>query len=143
MSWLHPFKEQKLVVVGEKQMAVFDDTVPWKEKLRLYPHSIEWNENIPVAHKAEATCVEVEQDEPLRAECAHFIDCIANHARPRTDGAEGLRVLRVLNSCQRSMEQEQKVLSSTTKQDFQVHETAVVDQNTQIGQGTKIWHFPI
>jgi len=48
VSWLHPFKEQKLVVVGERQMAVFDDTAPWEEKLQLYPHSIDWNDNVPV-----------------------------------------------------------------------------------------------
>jgi len=51
VSWLHPFKEQKLVV-GDKQMAVFDDTAPWEDKLLLYPHSIDWQDNIPIAHKS-------------------------------------------------------------------------------------------
>ena len=40
VSWLHPFKDQKLVVVGDRKMAVFDDTQPWKDKLLLYPHQI-------------------------------------------------------------------------------------------------------
>ena len=43
VSWLHPFKEQKLVVVGDRKMAVFDDTAPWPQKLALYPHSVEWS----------------------------------------------------------------------------------------------------
>ncbi len=144
VSWLHPFKEQKLVVVGDRKMAVFDDTVAWEEKLKIYPHSIEWNKNIPVAHKAEGQNVEVEQDEPLRAECAHFLHCIATRQPPRTDGNEGLRVLRLLNCSQQSLEQERKVSladSPRNEQNYFLHETAVVDDNVEIGEGSKIWHF--
>jgi UDP-2-acetamido-3-amino-2,3-dideoxy-glucuronate N-acetyltransferase len=76
VSWLHPFKEQKLVVVGDKQMVVFDDTAPWPEKLCLYPHSVQWSGNIPVADRAQAIPVELEEDEPLKAECLHFLKSI-------------------------------------------------------------------
>ncbi|MFZ5765141.1 MAG: Gfo/Idh/MocA family oxidoreductase [Thermodesulfobacteriota bacterium] len=144
VSWLHPFKEQKLVVVGERQMAVFDDTLAWSEKLRLYPHVIAWNDNIPVASKAEAECVELIQQEPLRAECAHFLHCIASRQAPRTDGDEGLRVLRVLNCCQESLEQERKIKVPTERRsaaDCFIHETAVVDEDVEIGEGTSVWHF--
>ncbi|CAK8722743.1 UDP-2-acetamido-3-amino-2, 3-dideoxy-D-glucuronate N-acetyltransferase [Candidatus Electrothrix laxa] len=143
VSWLHPFKEQKLVVVGDQRMAVFDDTVPWNEKLQLYSHSIEWNDNIPVAHKAEAELIPVEQDEPLRAECAHFLECIASSQQPRTDGAEGLRVLKVLNACQASLEQEKKISFSENEKNtvYSAHETALIDDGADIGEGTKIWHF--
>ena len=127
VSWLHPFKEQKLVVVGDKQMAVFDDTASWEDKLLLYPHSIEWNGHVPVAHKAEAIRVEVEKDEPLRAECQHFLDCIESRQIPRTDGEEGLRVLRVLNCCQASLGQEKRIEFSAPQKVsnavFFVHET--------------------
>ncbi|MCI5137714.1 MAG: oxidoreductase [Candidatus Electrothrix sp. AR1] len=143
VSWLHPFKEQKLVVVGDQRMAVFDDTAPWNEKLQLYSHSIEWNDNIPVAHKAEGEYVAVEQDEPLRAECVHFLECIASSRQPRTDGAEGLRVLKVLNACQSSLEQEKKIAFSESKNNtaYFAHETAFIDDGADIGKGTKIWHF--
>jgi len=144
VSWLHPFKEQKLVVVGERKMAVFDDTVAWEEKLKIYPHSIEWNKNIPVAHKAEGSCVEVDKDEPLRAECDHFIDCIKTRKTPRTDGNEGLRVLRILNSCQKSLELERKIMLDEVSQEKTphfAHETAIIDENVKIGAGTRIWHF--
>jgi UDP-2-acetamido-3-amino-2,3-dideoxy-glucuronate N-acetyltransferase len=70
VSWLHPFKEQKLVVVGEKKMAVFDDVS--QEKLLLYPHKIEWLQRVPVAAKAEAEIVQVEMDEPLKAESSRL-----------------------------------------------------------------------
>ena len=69
LSWLHPFKVQSLVVVGEKKMAVFDDTLAWEDKLLLYPHQINWQNNIPVPSKAEAERVDIPQAEPLRMEC--------------------------------------------------------------------------
>lgn len=103
VSWLHPFKEQKLVVVGDRKMAVFDD-VEKKDKLLLYPHSIEWKNHVPLANKAEAQPVPFEPVEPLRAECQHFLDCIGTGTQPRTDGREGLRVLMVLDRCQKALD---------------------------------------
>jgi UDP-2-acetamido-3-amino-2,3-dideoxy-glucuronate N-acetyltransferase len=144
VSWLHPFKEQKLVVVGDRKMAVFNDTMPWDEKLLLYPHSIKWTGNIPVADKAEAIPVVLDEEEPLRAECAHFLDCIKSRKAPRTDGREGLRVLRVLNCCQKALETGKPVKLSDiapSSTNYFVHETSVIDENVRIGSGTKIWHF--
>ena len=145
VSWLHPFKEQKLVVVGDKKMAVFDDTAPWKEKLQIYPHSIEWSGNVPVANKAEAELIPVSEDEPLRAECAHFLECMKSRKAPRTDGEEGLRVLQVLNLCQKSLEKGEKITFIPKVADeltpFYNHETAIIDEDVTIGEKTKIWHF--
>ncbi len=99
VSWLHPFKEQKLVIVGSKAMAVFDDLT--KEKLFIYPHRIEWeNGKIPVAYKAEYYPVDVEDKEPLREEMRHFIECISDRKQPKTNGEEGLRVLKVLEEAE-------------------------------------------
>lgn len=146
VSWLHPFKEQKLVVVGERKMAVFDDTLPWADKLLLYPHAIRWENQMPVPVKAEPERVDVAQGEPLRLECQHFLDCMASGRTPRTDGHEGLRVLRVLNASQKSLENGavRVPLSGDIAQaapDHFVHPTAVVDTGTSVGAGTKIWHF--
>lgn len=91
VSWLHQFKEQKLIVVGDRKMAVSDD-MERKDKL-LYPRSINWKENVPVGNKMDAQPVELDQGEPLRAECRHFLDCVATRTKSRTDGEEGLRVL--------------------------------------------------
>lgn len=156
VSWLHPFKEQKLVVVGDRKMAVFDDTQPWTDKLLLYPHEITWKNNIPIASKAEAERVELPQDEPLKLECLHFLECIQNGTQALTDGEEGLRVLKVLNAAQQSLERqgaevaitssaraEPASTESTESADatFFVHESSVVDEGVTIGPGTKIWHF--
>jgi len=146
VSWLHPYKEQKLVVIGDRKMAVFEDTAPWPEKLRLYPHAIEWKDNIPVASRAEAEYVEIPEKEPLREECRHFIHCIENRVQPATDGEEGLRVLEVLNTCQKSIETDQAVMlrkeaDGRDECTFFAHPTAVIDANVKIGRKTHIWHF--
>jgi predicted dehydrogenase len=95
-SWLHPFKEQRLVVVGETGMAVFEDSLSGPDKLRLWRHALDTSGAVPAATKAEPEHIPFGNDEPLRRECKHFLDCIADNTRPRTDAAEALRVLSVL-----------------------------------------------
>jgi predicted dehydrogenase len=98
VSWLHPVKEQKLVVVGKNAMAVFDDTKPWSEKLGLYRHVVGSSGNPPSLEKAEAEYVEVAQSEPLSNECQHFVDVVGGNVVPLTNGKEGLDVLKVLSA---------------------------------------------
>lgn len=144
VSWLHPFKEQKLVVVGDRKMAVFDDTLPWDRKLVLYPHSITWKGNVPVPDKAAGEPVDMPQAEPLRLECEHYLRCMGNCERPFTDGREGLRVLRVLNAAQASLDSGGRRVEprpSGERADVQVHPTAEVDPGVVLGQGTAVWHF--
>ena len=144
VSWLHPFKEQRLVVVGSEKMAVFDDTA--EQKLVLYPHKVEWKNRVPTAVKAGGEVVSLEDREPLRAECEHFLQCVARRTVPVSDGAEGLRVLRVLDACQRGLQNGVKVddvgCSAGQKElPYFVHESAYADEGAEIGAGTKIWHF--
>lgn len=141
VSWIHPFKEQKFVVVGSKQMAVFDDLTD--EKLFLYPHKIEWKDRVPVAHKAQRQIVPVENGEPLKIECRHFLDCISNGARPRTDGEEGLRVLRVLSAAEASLAQNGRAVEISDKKtvSYFIHPSSYVDEDVKIGEGTQVWHF--
>ena len=103
VSWLHPFKDQKLVVVGDRKMAVFDDTQSWNDKLLLYPHQIQWKNHMPVPSRADPERVDVPEEEPLREECAHFLECISDGLKPLTDGREGLKVLNILNASQASL----------------------------------------
>ncbi len=146
VSWLHPYKEQRLVIVGDRKMAMFNDVDP-VDKLILFPHRIEWKDHMPVPDKGEGESIPFEKEEPLRAECRHFIECIQDGLRPRTDADEGLAVLKVLQACQRSLESEGKPISIETRKstpfshDVFIHETAVVDPGCTIGKGTKIWHF--
>jgi UDP-2-acetamido-3-amino-2,3-dideoxy-glucuronate N-acetyltransferase len=146
VSWLHPYKEQRLVVVGDRKMALFDDVEP-ENKLRLFPHRIEWKDHMPVPNKKEAENVPIERMEPLREECLHFIDCIVHNLKPKTDGEEAIRVLRVLEACQESLENHGKSVSLKARPydilgaDFFAHETAIIDPECEVGGETKIWHF--
>jgi UDP-2-acetamido-3-amino-2,3-dideoxy-glucuronate N-acetyltransferase len=145
VSWLHPFKEQRLVVVGSDKMAVFDDTA--EHKLVLYPHKVEWKNRIPTAVKANAEIVPLGSSEPLRAECQHFIDCVQTRMSPVSNGEEGLRVLRVLDACQRALHNGgvalEPVAPKLNEQEhpYFVHESAYADEGAKIGARTKIWHF--
>lgn len=143
VSWLHPFKEQKLIVVGDRKMAVFDD-MEKKDKLLLYSHSIQWKGQIPIANRAEAQPVEVEAKEPLREECAHFLESVRTRRRPRTDGEEGLRVLSVLERCQTVLEdngrRKMQTAATHSPRKFFAHDSAFIDENVEIGEGTSIWH---
>ena len=142
VSWLHPFKEQKLIVVGSKAMAVFDDIS--KEKLFFYPHTIEWkNGKIPVAQKADFKVIPVNAGEPLKLEFEHFFRCILKRKNPKTDGFEGLRVLKILETARTAFFEKKSIViqkGNENKKLF-IHETACVDEGAEIGEGTKIWNF--
>jgi UDP-2-acetamido-3-amino-2,3-dideoxy-glucuronate N-acetyltransferase len=141
VSWLHPYKEQKLIVVGERQMAVFDD-VASDHKLLLYPHVILWKGQIPVPNKAKARPVPIDKGEPLRAECEHFLECVQTRQMPRTNGEEGLRVLTVLQQCQSALvEIEPKERATASRAaDYFLHPSAFIDDDVEIGTGTSVWH---
>jgi UDP-2-acetamido-3-amino-2,3-dideoxy-glucuronate N-acetyltransferase len=142
VSWLHPFKEQTLVVVGSRQMAVFDD-VEEENKLLLYPHVITWRNHVPIANKAEAKSIPLDPGEPLRAECLHFLECIQTRQPSRTDGQEGLRVLTVLQQCQEALGGKGLLVRNASvdlPQKYFVHESAFIDDDVEIGEGTTIWH---
>ncbi len=144
VSWLHPFKEQRLVVVGSEKMAVFDDTA--ENKLVLYPHKVEWKNRVPTAVKAQGEVVPLPALEPLKQECQHFLDCIEARVSPITNGTEGVRVLQILEACEASLAGGGKIVEldapqSLPKRDYFVHPTAYVDEGAEVGEGSKIWHF--
>jgi UDP-2-acetamido-3-amino-2,3-dideoxy-glucuronate N-acetyltransferase len=151
VSWLNPFKEQKLTVIGSNGMVVFDDTRPWNEKLLLHRHYLTWtNGQIPTPTKTKGEPISLPESEPLRNECLHFLECCRDRRKPRTDGNEGLRVLQVLQAAQQSLEKNSApIQSERTSQpseprktvDYFVHPTAVVDEGALIGKQTKVWHF--
>jgi UDP-2-acetamido-3-amino-2,3-dideoxy-glucuronate N-acetyltransferase len=103
VSWLNPFKEQKLSVIGSKAMAVFNDQV--KEKLIIYPHKVKRLKNKnPEAIKSEGRVVKISEKEPLKKEAKHFLECIEKRKTPKTDGKEALKVLKILDACQKSLD---------------------------------------
>jgi len=141
VSWLYPFKEQRLVVLGDRAMAVFDDTKPWAEKLRLFPGAVDWRAGAVASQRGPARPIAVDEGEPLQVELEHFIEACATRARPLTDGAEGARVLAVLRQAQASMDARAAAIRPPPATGHFVHATAVVDPDVTIGDNARIWHF--
>jgi predicted dehydrogenase len=106
LSWLDPHKERRFTVVGSRRMATFDDMAV-EGKVTVYDKGFDedsrsWGEY--VARAGDIWSPRIANAEPLRLECEHFVDCVRSGAAPRSDGASGLRVVRVLDELQRSLE---------------------------------------
>ena len=106
LSWLDPHKERRFTVVGDKRMATFDD-MALEQKVTIYDKGIdspvhgygEW-----ITRSGDITSPQISNEEPLRIECRHFIECVRTGAEPRSGAASGLRAVRVLEALQRSLE---------------------------------------
>src|SRR5262245_5043525 len=102
VSWLHPYKEQRMVVIGSKRMAVFDD-VRTQDKLVVYDQGVDFVDGWPVARRNGGEPQSISSFEPLRRQSEVLLDSIANSTTPITDGQSGVRVLRVLDAAERSL----------------------------------------
>ncbi len=109
VSWLDPHKLRKFTVVGSRKMVVFDD-MEASEKVRIYDKGVDragevvsYGDALTV-RSGDILIPRISLQEPLRLECQHFIECVREHKRPLTDGADGLRVVRVLAAAQASLE---------------------------------------
>ncbi len=168
VSWLHPFKEQRLVVVGEDGMAVFDDS-RGADKLQLYRHGVEWRNGRPTPRRAEAETVACADTEPLGREVDAFLRWLGDPtAVPPSDGDEGVRVLAVLDAAERSLGRRGAAVvpghaesaakgwdedrAATTSRPVgppaaandhgaRVHPSAFVAAGASIGAGSAVWHF--
>jgi predicted dehydrogenase len=100
VSWLHPLKEQRLVVVGSQAMITFDDVA---KKLILHDQRVDVVNGMPTPVKGEGQEIPFPADEPLFLECQAFLDSCRTRARPLTDGRSGLAALQVLQAAQRSL----------------------------------------
>ncbi len=116
LSWLDPHKERRFTVVGSRRMATFDD-MAIEGKLTVYDKGFDedargYGEYITRAGGSWSP--RVPNVEPLRVECEHFLDCVRTGQRPRSNGESGLRVVRVLEQLQRSLEASRR--AATTSQ---------------------------
>jgi predicted dehydrogenase len=100
VSWLHPYKEQRLVIVGSQKMAAFDDLA---KNLVVFDQRVEWRNGQPLPVNGGGTTLSYADGEPLRMECQAFLDAIGTRTPPPTDGREALVTLEVLSAAQRSL----------------------------------------
>jgi len=106
VSWLDPVKDRRVTIVGDRRMVVYDDVHP-TEKLRVYdkgasyqPRGGEFSEFLAAVRDGDILIPKLENSEPLREELAHFVECVRTGARPRSDGRDGLAIVRILERAQ-------------------------------------------
>ena len=109
VSWLDPCKIRRITVVGSLKMVVYDDVEP-VEKIKIYDKGVEkppYSDTFEEFHLSyrygDITTPAISTAEPLSLECAHFLDCIRDGKTPRSNGLDGLRVVRILEHAQRSL----------------------------------------
>ena len=108
VSWLSPVKLRRTVVVGSRKMVLYDDTDA-DEKVRLYDHGVDFPEPSTFEefelsyHTGDIIAPRLDSSEPLRIEAEHFLECVESGTRPLSDGAAGLRVVRVLEAAEESL----------------------------------------
>jgi predicted dehydrogenase len=108
LSWLDPVKQRRITVVGSQKMLVYDDIVDDKvvvydKGVEIQPYSVTEDEFHASYRHGEEKVAPIEWAEPLRVECSHFLDCIRTGSTPRSSGDVGLRILKVLETAQRSL----------------------------------------
>jgi predicted dehydrogenase len=108
-SWLDPRKVREMTIVGSKRMIVYDDLMP-QEKIKIFdarverpPHYDTFAEFHYAYHYGDIYSPYIKQDEPLKTECQHFLDCIKNSSVPITSGQKGLEVVRILEASSESL----------------------------------------
>jgi predicted dehydrogenase len=111
VSWLAPLKFRRTVIVGSKKMILYDD-LDYSDKVKVYDKGVEVVEDVNsllgrqlLFRTGDVSVPRLDQTEPLRRECTHFIQCVREGRRPQTDGRVGLEVVKVLDAAQRSMEE--------------------------------------
>lgn len=116
VSWLDPEKIRRVTVIGDEKMAVFDD-LQGVEKIRVLDRGVDYNPraerefedfgSFQLAYRyGDIWIPNLQLTEPLRNQCTHFVECIRNGVEPRTSGESGLKVVRVLEAAQRSLEED-------------------------------------
>jgi len=137
-SWLHPFKEHRLVVIGSKGMLSFDDASAGKE-LVFYEKGVDWVRGEPIPRDGPTEVIPYERGAPLAAELRYFAERLDGRPIEIADAASGVEVMQVLEAATESLLGERPAAKRKTS--YFAHPSSFVDENVEIGEGTKIWHF--
>ncbi len=142
-SWLHPFKEHRLVLIGSKGMLSFDDASPGKELL-FYEKGIDWVRGEPVRRDGPTEIIPYEPAMPLAEELRHFLAWLDGSPPGVADADSAIEVLEILERATASLvgtAPPPRPAPSPQPPGVFVHPTSEVDEDVEIGDGTKLWHF--
>ncbi|HUT24607.1 MAG TPA: Gfo/Idh/MocA family oxidoreductase [Sumerlaeia bacterium] len=145
VSWLHPFKEHRMVVIGSKGMLSFEDSSENKDIL-FYRKGIDWIEGEPVTREGATEVIPYDREMPLAAELRYFVDRLDGSPVEKANAQNAVEVLEILESASAELLSAKAPARPSTpgpqeeRKRF-IHETSYVDDGVEIGEGTKIWHF--
>lgn len=143
VSWLHPFKEHRLVVIGSKGMLSYEDSSTGKD-VRFYEKGIDWVRGEPVKRDGPASIIPYDQQMPLTEELRYFIDHLDGTPLGLADGRSATGVLDILEQATQSLQSGKPIVTADgcgqSSRVF-VHASSVVDQDVEMGDGTRVWHF--
>jgi UDP-2-acetamido-3-amino-2,3-dideoxy-glucuronate N-acetyltransferase len=149
VSWLHPFKEHRIVVIGTKGMLSFEDSSADKNIL-FYEKGVDWINGEPVSRDGSTEVIAYEKTQPLAEEMKYFMSHFDGGEIKIANAKNAVEVLEVLETASLSLlgqptseskPEAQNQDAAVKNDDFFVHDTSFVDENVEIGKGTKIWHF--
>jgi len=144
VSWLNPFKEQRLVVIGSKGMLSFDDSSNDRD-IYFYEKGIDWIQGEPVKRDGPTEVIPYERTMPLMEELQYFISRIDGGRVEIAGGQNAIDVLEILEKATESLlgggEVQMKPPVPKEEKGYFVHPSSFIDENVEIGEGTKIWHF--
>ncbi len=143
VSWLHPFKEHRMVIIGSKGMISFEDSSQEKDIL-FYEKGIDWIQGEPIKRDGPTEVMPYEKGFPLTNELQYFLDHLDDSKLEIADGQNAFDVLEVLEKATESLQGAALETASDAvpeSSDYFVHETSEVDAGVEVGQGTKIWHY--
>ena len=146
LSWLHPYKEHRIVVVGSKGMLSFDDSSEQKELL-FYEKGIDFVQGAPVRRDGPTEKIPYDQKPPLTEELKYFAARLDGSPAAIATGEDGVEVLEILQQATADMldAAERRPAPppppNVLERDYYVHETALVDDGAEVGEGTKVWHW--
>jgi UDP-2-acetamido-3-amino-2,3-dideoxy-glucuronate N-acetyltransferase len=143
VSWLHPFKEHRLVAIGSKGMVLFEDSSESKEIL-FYEKGIDWVRGEPIKREGPTEKIIYESSTPLTEELKYFVAHLDGSPVETADGKNAVEVLDILESATESLLHGRETVpqeNKSSKTEYFVHPTAAVDEDVVVGEGTKIWHF--
>ncbi|MBE7558803.1 Gfo/Idh/MocA family oxidoreductase [bacterium] len=142
VSWLHPYKEHRLVLIGSKGMLSFDDASDDKN-IHFYEKGIDWVQGEPKKREGPTEAIQYSRAQPLTEELAYFVDRIGAGTVQIAGAESAVEVLEILEEATRSLLSPAPAPAPrpAEKKQYFVHPTSFVDENVEIGEGTKIWHF--
>ncbi len=143
VSWLHPFKEHRFVVIGSKGMLSYEDSSQDKQLL-YFEKGIDWVNGEPIKRDGPTEVIDYERKMPLQEELQYFVDCIAEkQTLELANGRNAVEVLSILEEASKQLLEDQGTQKNTkdSNDDFFIHSSSVLGKNTSIGSKTRIWHF--